>query len=282
MIDWKKISKIDAHIHLLPDEVIEANKYDRNKFVEYGSVDSFLKVMVTYNIKKAFIVPFNDPYMLSNDHNIKTVHNNLLKMTEAKEENLYCFADIDINNNIDDTLKEFDRILGNRNFLGIKVHPTNTGYPIDGSYYEKIFAYAHEKNVLVEVHSYPRESLKDDVCSPSRINKILDKYPNLRLSIAHLGGYQYKELLSRKVYFNISAILNDFTDRLGIKKTNEILRQIGIDRLIFATDFPDNRFLEPKLIYDKYFEILGKLDFNYKEAEDICMNNALRMIDNKL
>lgn len=67
MIDWKKIPKIDAHIHLLPDEVIEANKDDRNKFVEYGSVDSFLKVMVTYNIKKAFIVPFNDPYMLSND-----------------------------------------------------------------------------------------------------------------------------------------------------------------------------------------------------------------------
>lgn len=39
MIDWKSIPKIDAHIHLLPPDVIENNRGNGDRFVEYGSVD---------------------------------------------------------------------------------------------------------------------------------------------------------------------------------------------------------------------------------------------------
>ena len=78
--------------------------------------------------------------------------------------------------------------------------------------------------------------------------------------------------------FNFSAILPDYVNRFGIKRTNEILRLIGVDKLVFATDFPDSRCLKPKEIYDKYFEILNEMDFSPEEAENICRNNALKMI----
>ena len=42
MIDWKSIPKIDAHIHLLPPDVIENNWGNGDRFVEYGSVDDYL------------------------------------------------------------------------------------------------------------------------------------------------------------------------------------------------------------------------------------------------
>lgn len=51
-----------------------------------------------------------------------------------------------------------------------------------------------------------------------------------------------------------------------------------MDKLVFATDFPDSRCLKPKEIYDKYFEILNEMDFSPEEAENICRNNALKMI----
>ena len=45
MIDWKSIPKIDAHIHLLPPDVIENNWGNGDRFVEYGSVDDYLRLM---------------------------------------------------------------------------------------------------------------------------------------------------------------------------------------------------------------------------------------------
>ena len=41
MIEWKRIPKIDAHIHLLPEDVIKANSGYEDLFVDYGSVNDY-------------------------------------------------------------------------------------------------------------------------------------------------------------------------------------------------------------------------------------------------
>ncbi len=278
MVDWKKIPKIDAHIHLMPKEVIDANSDWNGVFIVNGVVDDYMEIMKKYNIESAFIMPFNDPYMLSMDFTVETTHKNLKKMIKDKDSKLYCFADIDIRKDINETICELEKVLKQKEFLGVKIHSTNTGYPIDGIYYEKIFEYASKNNILIEIHSYPRESLTDDVCSPIRIKNILSKYQNLRLSIAHLGGFQYEDLIGINAYFNMSAILPDMVNRFGIEKTNKILRSFGVDRLVFASDYPDSRCLKANEIYDKYFEILEQMDFTQEEAEKICKYNALKII----
>lgn len=48
--------------------------------------------------------------------------------------------------------------------------------------------------------------------------------------------------------------------------------------LVFAADYPDNRLLKAEDIYDKYFELLGMMDFTEEEAEKICMSNAMKII----
>lgn len=278
MINFKNALKIDAHIHLTPDEVIEANKDFDGKFIVNGSATDYLELMKNNNIEKAFIMPFNDPFMLSQEFTVEAVHNNLLKIAKEFKGVFYCFADVDIKKDISETLQEFDRVLEHESFIGIKLHPSNTGYPIDGSYYEEIFKYAEKNDVLIEIHSYPREHLKDDVCSPSRIKKILSKYPKVRVSIAHLGGLQFEELIDLDIYVNISSILTDLVTRYDIEKTNQILRSFGIEKLIFATDYPDNRLLKPDDIYDTYFKILDQMDFTQKEIEKICKENILTLL----
>lgn len=278
MVNWKEIPKIDAHIHLLPCDVICANSGNGDPFVDYGGVKEYLNIMEEYNIERAFVMPFNDPYMLSMDFTIETVHSNLQEMMISAPTKLCCFADVDMRRDIAETIGELEKVFSQSEFVGIKLHPTNAGYPIDGAYYDRIFQYANDNGILVEIHSYPRENLNDDVCSPSRIKKVLDKYPGLKVSIAHLGGFQYEKLYGLKAYFNISSILPDMVKRLGIEGANRVLRSIGVDRLIFATDYPDSRCLQPTEIYDKYFEILSGMDFTQEEAERICKHNALTMI----
>ena len=48
MVNWKTIPKIDAHIHLMPPDVIEANQGFNDKFVDYGSVNDYLNLMDKY------------------------------------------------------------------------------------------------------------------------------------------------------------------------------------------------------------------------------------------
>lgn len=50
-----------------------------------------------------------------------------------------------------------------------------------------------------------------------------------------------RSLIGLVLYFNISAVLTDWAGQYGIEKTNHILRQLDVNRLVFATDYPDNR-----------------------------------------
>ena len=175
MIDWTNIKKIDAHIHLMPSDVIEANKEYGGNFIDFGDVEDYLKIMDKYNIESAFIMPFNDPYMLSMDFNVCTVHNNLLDMCGKAKNRLFCFADIDIRNDIEKTIQILEDAVRREEVLGVKIHAANTSYPIDGIYYDEIFKWANKNNILVEIHSYPRTHLMDDMCSPTRIKNIIKK-----------------------------------------------------------------------------------------------------------
>ena len=92
-----------------------------------------------------------------------------------------------------------------------------------------------------------------------------------------MGGFQYEELYGLNAYFNLSAVLPDLADRMGIKNTNKMLRSLGVENLVFATDYPDSRSIQATEIYDTYCDILEQMDFTQEEAENICKYNALRM-----
>lgn len=106
-----------------------------------------------------------------------------------------------------------------------------------------------------------------------RIGRILERYPGLRLIVAHTGGAQWEELLDVACFVDMSAILPDYVRAFGIAKTEEILRSFGADRLLFATDYPDNRHLPPVEIYAAYFDILNRMDFTEEEAVKIAYTN---------
>ncbi len=262
---------------MTPDCVIEANKGYEGKFITHGSARDYVQRMADYGIEKAFIMPFNDPRMLSMEFTVEAVHDNLLEIAEAYPGKFYCFADIDVRKPLSDTLEEFDRVFQNDYFIGIKLHPENTGLPIDGPYYEGVFRYAEQRDILLEIHSYPAADEEDDPAAPFRICKMLKKYPKLRVSIAHLGGFHYQELPDTVAYLNIAAVLPDFVKHYGTEKTNQILRALGPERLVFASDYPDSKILKPDAIYPRYFEILGKMDFTPEEEEKILRSNAMRM-----
>lgn len=278
---WKNIRKIDAHIHLVPDEVHQANP-DSDDAFSYAVQDEHVRMMDEYNIEKSIIMTFNDPFLMSMDFSLDAVCRNLIEMCEKHPGKYYAFADIDSRLKAKENCEKLKEIMSNKCFKGIKIHPNNTGINIDDEYNDPVFELAESLDLPIAIHSYPASKKKydnTDYCSPKRINNILKRHQNVKAIICHLGGFQWEDAIGLNAYFDISAILPDFEQEYGIVKTQDIVRQFGINRLLFATDFPCSRSLKPENIYDRYFEILDELGFSSDEIEKIAYQNIRYVID---
>ena len=278
MVDWKTIKKIDAHIHILPDAVHEANPDSEDVWV-YADLHKYREMMDTLGIEKAVIMPLNDPWLMSMEFTIDAVHKNLYEMKQRYPGKFYAFADIDTRNTSTESVEAIRKAIEEYGLNGIKIHPNNTGIDLDSDYNQAIFAYAQENKISVAIHSYP--NAENDRSAAYRIVNVLEQYPNLTVIVSHMSAHQWEQLLPTRAYVDISAILPDYVRTYGITKTNEILRSFGADRLIFATDYPDSRILEPDEIYGSYFDILNQMDFTIEEAEKIAYGNISEILKNK-
>ena len=277
MVDWRTITKIDAHIHILPDDVHEANPDSEDAWVRAADLHKYCGMMDTLGIEKAIIMPFNDPWLMSMEFTIDAVHKNLYDMKQRYPGKFYAFADIDTRNAPAESVNAIRKAILEYGIDGIKIHPNNTGLDLDNEYNRPIFAFAQEHRIPVAIHSYPNS--ESDRSAAYRIIYILDQYSELTVIVSHMGAYQWEQFLSTRVYVDISAILPDYVRTYGIEKTNEILRKFGSDRLIFATDYPDSRILEPGEIYGSYFDILNQMDFTQEEAELIAHGNIDKILN---
>ena len=276
MVDWRTIKKIDAHIHILPDCVHEANP-DSEDVWAYADLHKYQAMMDELGIEKAVIMPLNDPWLMSMEFTIDAVHKNLYDMKQRYPGKFYAFADIDTRNTFAESVDAIRKGIEEYGLNGIKIHPNNTGVDLDSDYNQPIFAYAQKRRIPVAIHSYPNS--ESDRSAAYRIVNVLAQYPDLTLIVSHMGAYQWEQLLPTRAYVDFSAILPDYVRTYGIEKTNQILRSFGADRLIFATDYPDSRSLQPNEIYCSYFDILNQMDFTQEEAEQIAFGNILRILD---
>lgn len=271
--NWKELKKIDAHIHILPDAVQEANS-DSTDVWTYADIHEYLKIMEACNLEKAVVMPLNDPWLMSMEFSVGAVHKNLFEL--KKQYPLYAFADVDVRNPSQKTVDEICRAIEDYSLDGIKLHPNNSGVAIDADYNREIFAFAEKRNIPVAVHSYP--NTEDDVCSAKRIAEIAEKYPDMKLIVSHMGAFQWEHLLSLNCLVDMSAILPDYVRTYGISKTNDVLRAFGVERLLFATDYPASRLLKPEEIYGSYCDILNRMDFTRDEAERIAYKNIKELL----
>lgn len=279
MVDWRTIKKIDAHIHILPDDVHEANPDSEDAWVHAADLHKYRRMMDELGIEKAVIMPFNDPWLMSMEFTIDAVHKNLYDMKQRYPGKFYAFADIDTRNTPAESVEAIRKAIVEYGLDGIKIHPNNTGIDLDSAYNQAIFAYAQENKIPVAIHSYPNK--EDDRSAAHRIANVLAQYPDLTVIVSHMGAHQWEQLLPTSAYVDISAILPDYVRTYGPQKTNEILRSFGADRLIFATDYPDSRILEPDEIYGSYFDTLNQMDFTIEEVEKIAYGNISEILKNK-
>lgn len=95
-MDWRTISKIDSHVHILPED-------RRQGFIRYQGEDStwskaelssYIDYMEEYNIKKAILQPTNNSYMY---YSSRKTNEFLSEIVKEYPEKFMAFADINFN-----------------------------------------------------------------------------------------------------------------------------------------------------------------------------------------
>ena len=224
-------------------------------------------------------MPFNDPWLMSMDFTVGAVHHNLQSICEHNNR-FSCFADVDVRNSPEMTCRQIRKAFAYPGFCGIKLHSNNSGMNIDDAYNDFVAECALELHCPVAVHSYPsstREQDRNEYCSPARIKRWMQRHPGLKVIICHLGGFQWEDAVNLDAVFDISAVLPDFVDRYGLRRTSAILREFSADRLLFGTDWPCSRSLKPPVIMEKYMGILDDMDFSTEEIHIIGHKNAEKL-----
>ena len=139
---------------------------------------------------------------------------------------------------------ELDK-LKNAGIPGIKIHPDYMGIELDAEAFSLVFKACAERNMFVITHAGYDPVQPDHIhCSPDMVLRVMDRHPDLKLVVAHAGGFsREREVLDKlcgsPVWLDTSlcALRNAASADVGALCA-EILRRHDPSRVLFATDTP--------------------------------------------
>ncbi len=133
--------------------------------------------------------------------------------------------------------------LKNKGIKGIKLHPDYVGVEVDDAAFAPALEAASELGIPVVIHAgYDPVSPNKMHATPTMIARVLERYPKLRLVVAHLGGVnRWDEVVSvlcgRENLWLDTAFC---CERIGITKEQgrRIFDRHPHDRILFGSDAP--------------------------------------------
>ena len=272
-MSWRNHRKIDAHVHVLPDERAAQFLTDEGPECPWSmcGVDDCLRRMDRYGVEMALLVPNNDQYLYFQDAD--ETNRFLGEVVRNHPDRFRAFADVTASGAyfIEQTPLILERAVEEYGLSGLKLHPTNLHMDADDLRLVPVLRKAAELGVPVMFHANPCRLGFHDNCAPDRINRMIQIFPDLDVITAHLGGMKWQDAVSGCTWVDMSYILPKLVQLYGMEPAGRILRAFGPDRLIFGTDFPEGE-------YGAYFAILDQMDFTDEEIDRIAWRNITNLL----
>jgi predicted TIM-barrel fold metal-dependent hydrolase len=134
-----------------------------------------------------------------------------------------------VNPKVSDPIKEIEKWIGKRGWIGVKAHPFWHSYPI--AKLEQVAAFCAERDVPVLIHLGGNREQGDYRFLPER-------HPKLKILYAHAGVPLYREIWNyakkrENVFVDISNPV--YVDE-GILPV--VIKELGAEKCIYGTDGP--------------------------------------------
>jgi predicted TIM-barrel fold metal-dependent hydrolase len=143
---------------------------------------------------------------------------------------------------------------------GVKLHPVSQGYLPSDSRLDDVYRTCADTGLLVLSHSglghHGGASAR-----PTEFGPVLERWPHLRLILAHLGGAAWTETAALaeaypEVVFDLSEIVEWAASPTAPDPAAlvALIRDIGADRVMLGSDFP---WYDPSLTCDRVMALPG-------------------------
>lgn len=188
------------------------------------------------------------------------------------------FADCTLGGSYDEpgeVVSELERAVRTLGLRGLKIHPSNLKTAADDRRLEPIVQAAARLEIPVVFHSNPRAfDVPFGLSPPARVYQLLAASglaEGLPLVLAHMGGVQFLDLVGGYGYVDFSGTLLWLCELYGTEFAERLLRKIGLDRVLFGTDYPIHA-------YERYYAVLDEMEFTDAEIEQIAYGNAASLL----
>ncbi len=201
------------------------------------------------------VATFTSPFGPIIDSSTVVEENEKLRSLTQKFDDLFQWAVLDPRNEL--CFSQLEKLLASPKVVGIKIHSPYHKYPIR-EYADAIFGFANERGAAVLMHP-------DDI---GGMVAYADRYPKMKLIIAHLGSTEHIDAIANARYGNI------YTDTSGIasSKNNVIeyaIERIGADRIFFGTDTYSVAFQRGRIEF---------ADISDTDKQKILFSNAIELL----
>lgn len=255
----------DIHAHIFPEKIAAKVVSTLEDFYNFtwdgtGTVADLLANMDKASVERAVIFS-----CATKPEQITAANTFLRDIRQQYPERFCAFGTIHPDHpDIDGVLKQI-KDFGLR---GIKLHPDFQQIYIDEPAMMRVYEKLDSSLPLIIHMGDPRT----DFSSPYRLARVLERFPQLTVIAAHLGGYRewdqaWKHLVGKNVFFDTSSSLSFMPEEEAVK----IIRAHGVEKILFASDYPACDHI-------KAVENVIKLGLSPQENEQIFHLNAERIL----
>lgn len=259
---------IDIHTHI--NFGTEANAFGDDK---PATPEALLQQMQKNNIIQAGIITIAKK---GNIKKTRSKNDKIIALTKKYPNQFFAIGSVHpLDGKL--ALEELKR-LASQNVKFLKLHPNTQNFDVSRIEVNAVVNLAGELGITVLFDGYS----PFDANQLGKFIKLALTNPKTNIIIAHLGGPMFHQLASigilnkyswyqRNMWFDISAALPMYINSPYKKQLIWIMKEIGIDRILFGSDFPIYSITEA-------LDAFNKMDLTKEEQSKILSKNARELM----
>lgn len=243
---------IDAHAHIGTSWLGWPNSF--------SNLDDFLQMYNKYSIDQICISSWLMVYDPS------TANKDVFNVIRKHPNQIIGLAGISPQCGEKKVQNEIDRCINDYGMKGIKLNPSEGKYYADSFFIEPVIRRAAKYNIPILMHS------SDDIFSnPTLIGNIAERFPEVKIIIAHMGGEQWMRAVSicknnTNVYMDTAgSSVDPWVIPLAVENCGE-------NKVIWGSDFPSSNLASE-------LTKVSEAQINPKVKENILYENAKKIFN---
>lgn len=232
---------IDAHVHLLPDPVLEAIQTWFRREVSWAVPEVTTADIVEFvdtSLDGAVCFPYAHKPGVA-----RSMNRNIANVTEGME-NVIGLATVHAG---DDDPDEVVRKGVSTGLRGVKLHCPVQEFPPDDARLDSVYELAVDRELPMVIHASSHPFYRgSELIGPDAVKRVLERFPTLRLCVPHLGLFETRRFLDLAgqydgLAFDTAVATGERTHELiGIRDGEFPLERLRdhADRIMFGSDYP--------------------------------------------